>query len=135
MNRFAADFVLQLTEKRDGAVVIALSGDLGSGKTTFTQAAAKALGVEDTVNSPTFVIEKIYALSNQKWQKLVHIDAYRLKRAEQLKQLGWDEIIGDPSNLVIIEWPEHVQEAIPQNAHRIGIGIGEGESRTISYGS
>ena len=119
--------------------VVALIGELGAGKTTFTQAAAKALGVEETVNSPTFVIEKIYQLpldsarGENKFSRLVHIDAYRLKAAGELYSLGWYELIADPSNLIIVEWPEHVAEAIPQNAHRIQIASEEGERRTIMY--
>ncbi|OGJ56588.1 tRNA (adenosine(37)-N6)-threonylcarbamoyltransferase complex ATPase subunit type 1 TsaE [Candidatus Peribacteria bacterium RIFCSPHIGHO2_01_FULL_51_9] len=133
MGDFVATFISGLSPSTGAATMITLSGELGAGKTTFTQAAARALGVEETVNSPTFVIEKIYALEGQKWQRLVHIDAYRLKSPDELKHLGWDEIIADPSSLVIIEWPEHVAEAIPQNAHRIRVACGEGEERTIMY--
>lgn len=134
MGRFAAEFVVALTTEAHAATVIALSGELGAGKTTFTQAAARALSVEETVNSPTFVIEKIYSLNDQKWARLVHIDAYRLKSSNELRALGWEKQVADPSNLAIIEWPEHVAEAIPENAHRITIEIGEGEERTITYG-
>lgn len=134
MQQFAGDFVEKLRKIDDAATVVALSGELGAGKTTFAQAVAKALDVEETVNSPTFVIEKIYALSSQKWQRLVHIDAYRLKGADELRALGWDEIVADPMNIVVIEWPEHVAEAIPENTHRIVLELGEGEERTITYG-
>lgn len=134
MADFVSDFIARLSPRSDAATVIALSGELGAGKTTFTQAAAKALGVGETVHSPTFVIEKIYALNNQKWERLVHIDAYRLKSVQELSTLGWDEIIVNAANLVIIEWPEHVSEAIPKNAHNIQIEIGEGEERTVHHG-
>src|SRR3989344_1150638 len=139
MQDFAAEFVAELARGASSATVIALSGELGAGKTTFAQAAAKALGVEETVNSPTFVIEKIYQLppldsarGENKFSRLIHIDAYRLKAADELYSLGWSELIADPSNLIIVEWPEHVREAIPQNAHRIQIASGEGERRTIT---
>src|SRR3989344_5499352 len=142
MQDFAAEFVAELARGASAATTVALSGELGAGKTTFTQAAAKALGVEETVNSPTFVIEKIYRLppldsaqGENKFSRLVHIDAYRLKSSDELRHLGWDEIIADPSNLIIIEWPEQVAEANPENVHRIRIEIGEGEARTIEYGS
>jgi len=154
MGDFARNFVVKIAPQTDAATVIALSGELGAGKTTFAQAVAKSLGVEETVNSPTFVIEKIYpvkslrdhgagpvkpgghgagALSQQKWQRLVHIDAYRLKHADELRALGWDEIVADPANLIIIEWPEHVSGAIPKDAYRIMIEIGEGEARVIHH--
>jgi len=136
MHTFAQDFIEKLDRAADSATVVGLSGELGAGKTTFAQAAAKALGVTDTVNSPTFVIEKIYSLEGSPpaggWQRLVHIDAYRLKNGDELKHLGWDELLADPSNLILVEWPEHVEGAIPQNAHRIRIEIGEGEHRTVS---
>ncbi len=134
MRRFAAEYVAALPLCGRAATVLALSGELGAGKTTFAQAAAKALGVEETVNSPTFVIEKIYALNDQQWLRLVHIDAYRLKSADELRALGWDELVTDPSNLIVTEWPEHVSDAIPNDAHRIVIKIGEGEERTVNYG-
>jgi len=134
MRQYAAQFISSLSTEAH-ATIVRLSGELGAGKTTFTQAAAKALGVEETVNSPTFVIEKIYALQNQKWQRLVHIDAYRLKSAHELRALGWDEIIADPTTLIIIEWPEHVGEAIPDTAHSIKIEIGEGEARIVHHGN
>lgn len=136
MVGFAGEFIAELgaSDAPSSATIIALSGELGAGKTTFAQAVAKALGVKETVNSPTFVIEKVYALDSERWGHLVHIDAYRLKNANELRTLGWDEMAGDPSNLILVEWPEHVEGAIPKDAHRISIEIGEGEERTIYYG-
>ena len=134
MAAFAAEYIADINPAAS-AIVLGLSGELGAGKTTFAQAVAKALGVEETVNSPTFVIEKIYQLRGQSWERLVHIDAYRLKGAAELYALGWDELIADPRNLIVIEWPENVESAIPKDAHRITIEIGDGEARTITYGS
>lgn len=132
-ERIAADFVRDITPESKTATVVCLSGDLGSGKTTFTKAVAKALGIADTVTSPTFVIEKIYELSGQQFSFLIHIDAYRLERGEELVRLGWNEIISDPKNLILIEWPERVQEIIPQHARTIRFrGIDE-ESREIIF--
>jgi len=116
---------------RDAATVVTLSGELGAGKTTFAQGIARALGVEETVSSPTFVIEKIYQLSGQRFEKLIHIDAYRLKNQHELDVLGWKEIITEPKNLIVLEWPERVAEAIPENAIRIRFDI-EGDTRIIS---
>jgi tRNA threonylcarbamoyladenosine biosynthesis protein TsaE len=140
MRRFAADFVAKLSPQTLAATVVALSGELGAGKTTFAQAVARALGVEEIVSSPTFVIEKIYQLPKYGhgvsiFKRLVHIDAYRLKSAEELRSLGWDEIIADCTNLIVIEWPENVEDAIPKTAHRVAIEIGVGEERTISFPS
>ena len=131
MNKHAADFVRALQPRADGATVVALSGDLGAGKTTFAQGVAAALGVAETVTSPTFVLEKIYALDGQQFSHLVHIDAYRLKGAHELEVLGWRELLEDTGNLIVIEWPERVAEAIPHSAVRISFSI-DGEGRIIT---
>lgn len=91
------------------ATILALSGDLGSGKTAFVKALASALGITDTITSPTFVIEQIYSLSKGAiFDRLIHIDAYRLERASELERLGWAEIASNPKNLICLEWPENV---------------------------
>ena len=126
-----ASLVAQLGPRPKGATVITLSGELGAGKTTFAQGIARALGVEEVVTSPTFVIEKIYQLENQKWQRLIHIDAYRLKGAHELEVLGWDELVADPGNLIVLEWPENVAELIADSTTRIRFDIGK-KGRIIS---
>ena len=127
----ATEFVAHLTSARDRAIVIALSGELGAGKTTFVQGVAERLGVEGIVSSPTFLIEKVYQLQDQKFARLVHIDAYRLKAPEELQLLGWDELVRDPGNLICVEWPEHVRALMPTDAIRIRFDI-EGEGRIIT---
>ncbi len=131
MRREATRFVANLAP-RATATVIALSGELGAGKTTFTQGIAVALGIHEAVTSPTFVIEKVYELENQPFKRLMHIDAYRLKDAHELEVLGWKEVILDPSNLVIVEWPERVADIIPKDAIHASFE-GSGDSREIRY--
>ncbi len=129
----AERFCAALSLRPKDATVIALSGELGAGKTTFAQAIAKALGVEEAVTSPTFVIEKIYALQGQKFQQLIHIDAYRLKGAHELEVLGWKGLCADPGNLILLEWPERVEGLIPRDAIRIRFDIvDEGRIITIA---
>lgn len=96
-------------ECHNEAVVVGLSGHLGSGKTTFTQFVAKALGVDETVTSPTFVIMKAYETDNDHFHRLVHIDAYRLERPEELEALNFEKLIAEPHSLILIEWPENVE--------------------------
>ncbi len=131
MHRQAGELASNLTRKLAGATIITLSGELGAGKTTFAQGVAKALGVTEAVTSPTFVLEKIYALESQKFSRLIHIDAYRLKGAHELEVLGWKELLADAGNLIVLEWPERVAEAIPEDAIRIRFDI-HGDERTIS---
>ena len=114
-QKIADDFIKIISPKDDKAFVVGLSGDLGAGKTAFTKCIAKTLGVEDTVTSPTFVIEKIYELQGQKFSHLIHIDAYRLENGNELLNLGWNKIISDPSNIILIEWPERVSEVMPEH--------------------
>lgn len=129
----AADFIRSLTP-RDTATLVTLSGELGAGKTTFTQAVARALGVSDPVTSPTFVLEKIYELpEGTPFKKLVHIDAYRLKSGSELKPLGFDEVMKDPGTLVLLEWPERVADALPVPAVAITLTPLPDNARTLSY--
>jgi len=136
-----------------GAAVIALSGDLGAGKTTLTQAIARELGVKEHLVSPTFVIMKFYNLpptspqspsevdghlstaspSQERGQftKLIHIDAYRLSSKTELEKLGWQEIMSDPKNLILIEWPEQVPGLIPADATRVNLSHKEESIRKI----
>ncbi len=115
------------------ATVFALSGELGSGKTAFSQAFGSILGIQETMQSPTFVIEKIYPIDFAGFKNLIHIDAYRLDKESELLHLGWEEIIKEPENLVLIEWPERVLGGIPNHALRISFkNLGE-SVRSISY--
>ena len=116
MQKLATDFVTALKPKSDAATVVGLYGDLGAGKTTFTQGVALALGLEENIVSPTFVIEKIYSLSTIHYplfNNLIHIDAYRIEQSSELLNLGWQKIISDPGNLILIEWPERVSGIMP----------------------
>ena len=133
MNEEAARFARGLVPHADSATIITLSGDLGAGKTAFVKGVAKALNVREHVTSPTFVIMKIYDLEHQKFERLVHIDAYRLKGEHHLKILGWDELIAFPKNLIFIEWPEQVPNAIPRSAIPIHFRYSGDNEREIDY--
>jgi len=109
----AFDFAQNLKTNEKTAMLVGLYGELGSGKTTFMKYLAKAFGIEETIQSPTFVIEKIYELENKNFKHLIHIDAYRLEREQEMLNLGWNEIIADPQNLICIEWPEKIEGIMP----------------------
>lgn len=110
-NVLAAATALPATE----AAVVTLSGTVGAGKTTFVQALARTLGVEEVITSPTFVILKSYPTTHTRFTRLVHIDAYRLEASAELVALGLIELYADPATLLCIEWPEHVADCIPSS--------------------
>lgn len=127
-----ARFIEGVRPKVEGATLITLSGELGAGKTTFTQALARALGVTEAITSPTFVLMKIYALPDGgAFKRLVHIDAYRLQGAGDLAPLGFDEVLTDRENLVVVEWPEQVD--LKTADYKIALRVEADQSRTISY--
>ena len=114
------------------AVVVGLAGELGAGKTAFVKGVAKAFGVPEVVTSPTFVIEKIYKLERQPFKHLIHVDAYRLESAEELRAIGFEEIITDPGNLIFVEWPERVREILPLDMVIIEFEVVGENTRRIS---
>ncbi len=106
------NFIQKLKEKRnqDRATVVFLSGDLGSGKTTFTKKLCEYLGLNVEIHSPTFVILKKYDFNILDFKKLIHIDAYRLNSFEDLKKIKFDEYLKEKNNLIFIEWPNIVAD-------------------------
>lgn len=131
-NAFAREFALSLRPGKN-ATVINLSGNLGSGKTTFTQEVARSFGVVETVTSPTFVIEKIYTLPDQTvFKHLIHIDAYRLEGERELEVLGFKELCADPHNLILVEWGERVAGLLPTDTQKISFKFVDENTREIS---
>ena len=110
-KEFARNFVSNLK----GPTVLALEGELGAGKTTFVQGIAQELGVEKRVLSPTFVFLRSYSLKNTKFKKFHHFDLYRCVSLEDVKSIGFAEVLGDEDSLVVIEWPEVAQTLLPKN--------------------
>lgn len=132
LKDFAKEIVdsLKASEK---ATIIALDGDLGSGKTTFSKCVAALLGVDVQVQSPTFVIMKSYEVqSDERFNKLVHIDAYRFDNPKEADQIRWDELILEPKNLVLVEWPEKIGDRLPVGTMRICFSFVDETTREIS---
>ncbi|MBI5400570.1 MAG: tRNA (adenosine(37)-N6)-threonylcarbamoyltransferase complex ATPase subunit type 1 TsaE [Candidatus Yonathbacteria bacterium] len=126
LRAVAERFLRSLSEKpaKDTATVVGLSGDLGAGKTAFTKCIANILGITEVVTSPTFILEKIYIIPRgsvvgERFTKLIHIDAYRLEGGEQMIALDWDALLKDEHNLILLEWPEQVKEAMPEDMIKI----------------
>lgn len=113
LDALAKRVLLKLAPHEERATLLTLSGNLGAGKTTFVQALARALGVKEAIQSPTYVLMKKYKLDGQQFSHLIHIDAYRLDTAEQLEALDPQTFFTSPHTLVVIEWPERVEGALP----------------------
>ncbi len=118
-QKFAKDWLASLPFESDEATIVGLYGNLGSGKTTFTQSVAKELGIHSSVTSPTFVIEKLYETNHSHFARLIHIDAYRLESGRELQTLNFEDLVDNPNNLIIIEWPENIKEILPENHLKI----------------
>lgn len=116
------------TEIMNGGVVC-LFGDLGAGKTTFSQAVAKAVGVKDKVASPTFILVRRYEIPENRF--FWHVDLYRLNTLEETKVLGLEEIMSDPDNVVLIEWPEKIVDFLPKNRWEIYLTTTDKNSRLV----
>jgi len=111
-----ADEILKKKKNNEKAIIISLEGDLGAGKTTFTQGFAKKLKIKEKVLSPTFLIIKKFKLNKIKnFSNLYHIDCYRIKNFKEIIDLDFEKIISKPSNIVIIEWAERIKEILPEN--------------------
>ena len=133
-QRLAEQLVVDLVSKKDQATVLLFSGDLGAGKTTFTKSIAGALGVKDSVISPTFILEKRYSIKNNShFKTLVHIDAYRFEVEQEAKVLLLDDSEKDPHSLIIIEWPEKLGKYKPKNARNIFFKGVDEDTKEISW--
>jgi tRNA threonylcarbamoyladenosine biosynthesis protein TsaE len=104
--------------------VITLSGDLGAGKTTLTQAICRGYGVSDEVTSPTFALVHVYEAPKS---QVHHVDLYRLSGPRDLQNMGWDDLVGGDS-VLIVEWPERAQSAIPREALALELQFVQGDS-------
>lgn len=145
-QKFAAEILAHLPAGRQEnpakhAVVLALTGDLGAGKTTFLQGFAKGLGIEENVLSPTFIIMKKFLvpqnvkLYKTRYKHFYHFDLYRLESEKDVEFLNFKEIISNPENIVAIEWPEKIAGILPETAVKITFTHLEENKREISFGT
>lgn len=101
------------------ALILALEGELGSGKTTFVRGFARGLHIRSRVTSPTFILARRYRIpAKQKppIQYLWHLDLYRLRGPRELSTIHFQELVTDPKNIIVMEWADRVRKAIPRNA-------------------
>ena len=107
----------EFAKKLRGGEVLCLYGDLGSGKTTFVQGLAKGLGINGRIISPTFIIMRTYGVEQQELtiNTFYHVDLYRVANERDIEGLGLLEVLNDPQTVVVIEWPEKMENLLPEN--------------------
>jgi len=121
-----------LKNPRKEALVLALIGDLGGGKTTFLQGFAKGLGIKEKILSPTFVIMKKFKIQNSKFKIFYHIDCYRIEKPKEILNLGFKEIISDPGNIVTIEWADRITRILPKDTKILKFKFVDRKTRKIT---
>ncbi len=117
------------------ASVLALEGDLGSGKTTFVQTFAASLGIDETVTSPTYVIQKLYYIDSpgMPYTKMYHLDAYRIEDTDEMRVLGFEETLHMLNTVVCIEWAERISALLPAHTVYIRFEITQEGGRTVTF--
>lgn len=114
------------------ALVIALMGELGSGKTTFVQGFLLGFGVRSGGSSPTFILIKRYAVRHKLFADIYHVDAYRIRKPKEFLALGFRKILDDKKNIVLVEWAERVKKILPKKIIELRFGHGHNkDQRTI----
>ena len=126
IGRAAKEF-LQL---RPPLPVIALYGEMGAGKTTFTKALSSALKVKEGVNSPTFTLINEY--TTEGGELIFHFDFYRINKLEEAFDIGFEEFV-DSGHLCIIEWPEKIEQILPPDTLRVKISVLEDGTREVTF--
>ncbi|MFH0956071.1 MAG: tRNA (adenosine(37)-N6)-threonylcarbamoyltransferase complex ATPase subunit type 1 TsaE [Candidatus Falkowbacteria bacterium] len=128
------NFAKKLSKKLTGGTTLGLTGNLGAGKTIFTKGLALGLGIKKNITSPTFVLMKIYPVIKHKQIKfLVHIDAYRIKSADDLIAIGADEYFKRPDTVTVIEWADKIKKILPEKAKLIKINFQKNNLRKIIF--
>ena len=112
------------------ATVIAFYGSMGAGKTTFVRALCEAKGVSEAVTSPTFAIVNEY--QSAALEPIYHFDFYRIRRLSEAYDMGFEDYLYS-GHLCLIEWPELVEELLPENTVRVHIDVNDDGTRTVRW--
>ncbi|MEK7542801.1 MAG: tRNA (adenosine(37)-N6)-threonylcarbamoyltransferase complex ATPase subunit type 1 TsaE [Patescibacteria group bacterium] len=129
-KKFGETLGLELRKKIpkvNGALVISLRGELGSGKTTLIQGIARGLGLKRHIVSPTFLLMRVYAIAKKQKRKLLHIDAYRIATKKDAAILENKDFFNNPAHIVAVEWPERIPHLMRKRTIEITIKHGTSE--------
>ena len=122
----------EFISRMNGEKVFAFYGSMGAGKTTFIKAICEELGVEDVITSPTFAIVNEYTSEKLAEKSIYHFDFYRIKKIEEVYDMGYEDYFYSGC-LCLIEWPELVEELLPDDAVRVTITEQADGSRIVSW--
>ncbi|MDD2678170.1 MAG: tRNA (adenosine(37)-N6)-threonylcarbamoyltransferase complex ATPase subunit type 1 TsaE [Candidatus Paceibacterota bacterium] len=123
-------FKKQPLSAKKGALIVSLEGSLGSGKTEFLKGAAKAFKIKGRITSPTFLIMKSFLCQKGGFEKLWHLDCYRIKKISEIKSLDFSDILENKNNIVFIEWGNKIKKILPADSLRIKFKI-KGETQRL----
>lgn len=112
------------------AKVFAFYGKMGAGKTTFIKAVCQALGVEDVITSPTFALVNEY--TDGQGNPIYHFDFYRIKKIEEVYDMGYEDYFYS-GNLCLLEWPELIEDLLPDDAVKVSITQNDDNTRTVEF--
>ena len=128
INEAAQAFLAAIGSHR----IIAFYGKMGAGKTTFIKAICQCLGTDDVVTSPTFAIVNEYQTANPDYPKVFHFDFYRIRKIEEVYDMGYEDYFYS-GQLCLLEWPELIEDILPDDALRVNITEEADGTRTISF--
>ena len=125
IGKAAQEFVAAMGDRK----VFAFYGKMGAGKTTFIKAVCEELGVEDVINSPTFAIVNEYV--DGKGEPIYHFDFYRIKKEQEVLDIGYEDYVYS-GNVCLMEWPELIENLLPDDAVKVTIEEEKDGSRKVS---
>lgn len=128
-GKLAARLLGQPPPKR--VAVVALVGELGSGKTVFVKGFLKRAGIRRRITSPTFLLMRSYFLRHRFYRNVYHLDCFRIKKPAELLRLGLKQILTEPKNIVLVEWADKIKRFLPKNTLWIKLEHGRKENERI----